>query len=483
VSSKTTGCKKKLYKFRPKGKNDDERLDTQYTRSRTKRVPCDSASIERGVRQLLADKVSGHLVGVWLLAAENLRLGTWDLLRSWTGQPTEQVEPRLALQLVHEAALCTTGIRSDRTLTHRGGFEVANGLPFVASDTAIDALLAGHTVEEAIRLQAVLGKLRRASGDFRGQVLALDPHRVRSYSKRKMRMHAKKSGERPMKMSQTFWLLDADTCQPVCFTTATSSRTVTQATPELLDIAYDILGLRDQGNSSLVLADAEHYGAELLGLVAKYDGYDLLVPMSSSKSNRKQLAAIPDDQFTRRWAGFATTKRSYAMKRAARDTFYQYVQRSGERSEDWRYKAFLSTADGDEVEALTLEFPKRWHVEEFFNSNQALGWNRAGTQNLNIRYGQMTLALVAQAAIHQLRKRLGDPISGWDANHLAKDLFQGLDGDVRVTHDTIVVTYYNARNAHLLRQHYEDLPTKLQAEGIDPRVPWLYDYKLDFRFR
>jgi hypothetical protein len=112
-----------------------------------------------------------------------------------------------------------------------------------------------------------------------------------------------------------------------------------------------------------------------------------------------------------------------------------------------------------------------------------LSWNRAGTQNLNIRYGQMTMALIAQAVIHQLRQRLGDPVRGWDAHHLAKDLFLGLDGDVRVTHDTIVVTYYNAPNTDLLRLHYEDLPAKLTQEQIDPRIPWLYDFKLDFRFR
>ncbi len=78
---------------------------------------CDPLSLERGVRQLLADKVSGHLVGVSLFVAEHLRLGTWDLLRAWTGQPTERAEPRLTMQLVHEAALSTTGIRSDRTST------------------------------------------------------------------------------------------------------------------------------------------------------------------------------------------------------------------------------------------------------------------------------------------------------------------------------------------------------------------------------
>jgi hypothetical protein len=432
------------------------------------------------VRQLLADKVSGHLVGVWLLVAEHLRLGTWDLLRSWTGEAPERVEPRLALQLVHEAALCRTGIRYDRTLTHRGGFELANGLPFVASDSTIHQLLAEHTVKDAIRLQVALGKLRRAGGDFRGKILAIDPHRVRSYSKRQMRLHAKKASERPIKIAQTFWLLDADTCQPVCFTTATAARTVAQATPEMLEIAAEILGT--QKDAGLLLADTEYLGAELLAHVAEHKAFEMLVPMCSTKSVRQQLAAIPDDEFTRRWAGFATTKRTYTMQRGSERTYHQYVQRSGERPEEWRYKAFLATRDGDEVEALTLEFPKRWHIEEYFNANQALGWKRAGTQNLNIRYGQMTLALIAQAAIHQLRRRLGEPISGWDANHLAKDLFQGLDGDVRVTEDTIIVTYYNAPNADLLRTHYEDLPNKLTAEQIDPRVPWLYDFKLDFRF-
>ena len=76
---------------------------------------------------MLADKVSGTSVGLWLLAPEHLRLGTWDLLCGWSGQPADTVGPRLALQLVHEAALCVTGVRQGRTLGQTG-FELANGL-------------------------------------------------------------------------------------------------------------------------------------------------------------------------------------------------------------------------------------------------------------------------------------------------------------------------------------------------------------------
>ena len=64
-----------------------------------------------------------------------------------------------------------------------------------------------------------------------------------------------------------------------------------------------------------------------------------------------------------------------------------------------------------------------------------------------------------------------------------KDVFNGIEADLRVSHDTIVVTLYNAPNPDLLREHYEHLPEKLAAENVPPQIPWLYNFKLDFRFK
>jgi hypothetical protein len=482
ASSQTTAYKKKLHRLRPRADGEPITIETRRTKKQVKKESADPTSLERGVRTLLAEKVSGALVGIWLLAAEHLRLGTWDLLCGWTGQPTECIQPRLALQLVHEAALCTAGVRSDRCLTQQG-FELANGLPFLATDSAIHHLLAEHTVEECERLQVTLGKLRQASEHFRGRWLAVDPHRTRSYSQRQMRRHQMDKHCRPAKTCQTFWLLDADTHEPVCFTIGTSSRTVVQATPPLLDLAAQILPV-DESKPALILADAEHFSRVLAADVYHRNGFDLLTPMSQTKSLRQQLASISPDQFTPRWAGYATAKLPYQMRGNDQETYWQYAQRFAERPDEWAFKAYLCTADRDEVEALTEAFPDRWHVEEFFHANQALGWKRAGTLNLNIRYGRMTMALLAQTVIAQLRQRVGEPLQTWDADHLAIDLFSGLDGDVRVMGgDTVLVTYYNAPNVDILRQHYEGLPSKLEKENIDPRVPWLYNFKLDFRFR
>lgn len=420
------------------------------------------------------------MVGVWLLIPEHLRLGTWDLLQSWTGTPAEGVETRLAMQLVNEAALCVRGLREKRVLSQKG-FELANGLPFVATDQAIHDLLNSYTVADAQHLQIALGKIRRTFGHFLGGILAMDPHRLKSYSKRQMLRHQKDLDEKPWKMAQTFFCLDAETEQPMCFTSACSARTVTQASPELLTLTANILDLKNE--SPLVMADTEHYTVGLFDWIRSESAFDMLVPMPSNRSVKKMIRAIPYETFQRHWAGYATTKCLYEMKGSTCGPYHQFIQRKGERQQDCDFKAFLCTSDRNEMEDLSMNYPKRWHVEVFFKNDGALGWNKAGTMNLNIRYGKMTLALFAQAASFMMRQRIGAPVSEWDAEHMAKDFFKGLEGDIRVKHDTIVVTYYNAPNVDLIKPHYENLPQKLRAEGIAPGIPWLYNFKLDFRFK
>src|SRR5262249_40405766 len=151
-------------------------------------------------------------------------------------------------------------------------FELANGLPFLATDGAVHDLLGARSVAECQRLQLALGKLRRASGHFPARVLAIDPHRVRSFSKRHMRRHRNDPAERPTKVAPTFFVLDADTGQPVCFTTGTSARTATTAAKELLELAAQILDT--QPGATLVLADTEHFTAELLDQVKTQTHFD-----------------------------------------------------------------------------------------------------------------------------------------------------------------------------------------------------------------
>jgi hypothetical protein len=470
--------KKKLHLYYPV--TAPVEVETHRTKDKVRRVISDPQQIERDVRQLLANKISGNLVGIWLLIPEYLRLGTWDLLKSWTEMSDERVEPRLALQLVNESALCVNGIRMKRSLSQRG-FELANGLPFVATDAAVHELLDGHDVAQAQRLQIALGKMRQTFGHFKGKIIVIDPHRLPSGSKRQMVRRQKDKESHPTKMAQTFFAVDGDTQEPLCLTNASSARVITQATRELLTLSAAIL--KDDGPRPLVLADNEHYSVELFDWISSDSPFDLLTPMPYNASVRRAIQGLPPEAFKRHWAGYATAKQRYCLTRSLGGPYYQFVQRKGEQEPDYDFKAFLCTTDRDEMEDLSRNYPQRWHVEVFFKNDQALGWQRAGTMNLNIRYGQMTMALMAQAACSMMRQRLGSPVDQWDAAHVAKDFFRGLEGDIRVQNDTIVVTYYNAPNADLLKKHYENMPQRLEAEGMKPTIPWLYDFKLDFRFK
>ena len=456
-------------------------MATQRTRSKVRSQPADPKSLERSVRQLLADRVSGNQVGIWLLLPEHLRLGTWDLLCQWAAQPPESLEPRLAWHLIHEAALCLRDLRHDRSLSQKG-FELANGLPFVPTDQVIHDLLEARTVADSERLQIALGKLRRANHHFQGKLLALDPHRMQSFSRRQMRRRQSGAHTKPEKVGQCFFCVDADTHQPVCFTLGSSALEVTQITPHLLEMAAAILNPDSQATKPLALADKEHFSAELIDPVVQKRTFDLLVPMPSQPALRRRWEQLPAKRFKEHWPGYAIAKQSYRPRHSQSEGCFKLIQRTGAK-EPYQFQGFFSTGDRPQLASLTGKYPKRWRAEEFFKFNESLGWERAGTLNLNVRYGQGTLALMAQAAIHQLRQRLGPPFDTWDASHFARELFGGLDGDIRVSGDTIVVTYYNAPNADKLRACYENLEEKLAAEGLSNRVPWLYNFKLDFRFK
>lgn len=94
--------------------------------------------------------------------------------------------------------------------------------------------------------------------------------------------------------------------------------------------------------------------------------------------------------------------------------------------------------------------------------------------NLNIQYGKMNMALLAQVAIPMMPLRIGPPMAEWDAEHMVIDLFSGLESDIRIKYDTLIVTYYITSNSLLMKSHYEKLLDKLISEGTRLSIPSLY---------
>lgn len=401
-----------------------------------------------------------------------MRLGSWDLIKGYTGCSNADIEPRIAMQIVNEAALCSNRVRRSNYITHQG-FELLNGLGFLVTDRHVHDLLDKHTVSEARALQESLAIIRVNNGHYKGDLIAIDPHRIISTSQRIMPKKKKQPGEPSRKMLQTFFAVDTQTGQPVGCGIGSPGANTSRATTELLNLAELV------NRNALILADKEHFTEYLIRSIEQNSNFEFLVPAISTERIRK----IERSQtYQRKWAGYAIAETMFNFA-GHKEKYRLLSQREGETEKDYVYKSFLTLSDKPATELLSDLYRERWSVEDFFNFDGAMGFDRASTFNLNIRCGKMSLALLAQAATYELRKKLPKPYRRWNSTHLADALFKKLDGDIRVKDDTIFVTCYNAPKELNLQNNYKDLPAKLIAEGINPKIPWLYDYKLDFRFK
>ena len=84
-------------------------------------------------------------MGLWLVVPEHLQLGTWDLIKGFTGNEDRDIDSRLAMQLVNEATLCKNRVRKENYITHQG-FEISSGFSFLPSDAEIRKFLARYSI-------------------------------------------------------------------------------------------------------------------------------------------------------------------------------------------------------------------------------------------------------------------------------------------------------------------------------------------------
>ena len=428
--------------------------------------------MEQLFRESLSKKICGTLVGLWFLAAEHLRLGNWDLIKGYTGCADADIEPRIAMQIVNEAALCSNRIRRSNYISHQG-FELLNGLGFLVTDKQVHDLLDKHTVIEAQSLQGSLAMIRLNNGHYKGDLIAIDPHRIVSTSQRIMPKKKKEPEEPARKMLQTFFALDTQTGQPIGCGIGSPGANTTKATIDLLNMVNMV------SKNALILADKEHFTEYLIRSIDQNSDFEFLVPAISTERIQK----IERSQtYQRKWAGYAIAETMFNFD-GHKEKYRLVSQREGETTRNYVYKSFLTLSGKPATVLLSEMYQERWSIEDFFNFDGAMGFDRASTFNLNIRYGKMSLALLAQAATYQFRQKLPKPYNRWNSTHLADAVFAKIDGDIRVKDDTIIITCYNAPKELNLHNHYQNLPAKLISEGINPKVPWLYDYKLDFRFK
>lgn len=467
---KNSDSKKKLYKMAPPA--EQQTIELQQTKRVVKEAKVSAGSNERHFRQQLARGLSGTHLGLWLLIPFYLKLGAWDLLKSWLGK--DPIQTRLGMQMVGEAALCLNRLRPKNSLCNQG-FSLSNGLSFLATDKQIHLLSNELKMSQSLDFQLALAKKRHSLGHYQQpSILAFDPHRIPSTTRRIMPKKKKKPQLKAEKMMQTFFCNDALSGQPLGFTIASAGLTTTKASLQLIEYLNQL-----PLSSALLLADTEHYTLDLLSTIKKHSRFDIIVPAPNHKRIRQQFNQLHYQEY---WPGYALGTTPFQFN-GDNQQFLLIVQRTGLKPQDFTFKPFISTSAVDPFVQVNKNFPQRWSIEEFFNFDGPMAWTRASTFNLNIRYAKQSAALLAQAACFEFKKILPQPYKQWTAMHTGQSLFLAFDATLKVKEDTIKITYYNVPKNLGIQHFFKNSPDNLAAQGINPRIPWLFDFKLDFDFK
>ena len=140
--------------------------------------------------------------------------------------------------------------------------------------------------------------------------------------------------ERPTKVAQTFFVLDVDTGQPVCFTTGTSARRAATAAEELLKLAADDPRYQTRSNAGLGRFGTLHQPS--FWTESRQDtNFELLVPMPAQPSLLAKLRSVAVGEVSAalgRLCDHETGLHSLRTARLGHSTSTSSVKESGRRT-------------------------------------------------------------------------------------------------------------------------------------------------------
>jgi hypothetical protein len=400
-------------------------------------------------------------------------LGALDLLAS-LGTPKHEGIPteRLAVGLVFESIFgYTAGIRAVDTVS-RADFGLLAGLPFLPSPSTQYRFLQSVPVNHGLHFQTVLGKRLVARGQVTpGHPINVDGHNIKIYSRKAMKHSFIAQEDRYGKAIRTFYTQDQVSKKPLIALAAYSGTTVSQVTHRLATLTREILG-RD----FLLVADKEWYCGQLIQDLHTQYGVAVLTPVKSSPKRQVEFDAVPLDQYDKTiWGNVAAVYTTMA-------DFDGPLRMLLKKRRNGKYFALITPADDMTADTAMPTYTKRWRIENFFAENAFLGVNHLPSLNLNAIQTMLSLRLLAFHVVDNFRHDLGPAYQKKTPELIHREFVDGVQGRVQLRGNIIEVSIYGFEHEAAAAAILTHLDTKLEKAGVDPRIPWLGNRRLRFKF-
>ena len=402
-----------------------------------------------------------------------LQLHAHDFISS-LGPARPQGIPKqsLALGIVFESLFgYTAGIRSVDSVS-RTDFGLLAGLPFLPSPSTQYRYLQSVPVKDALDFQVALGRHLVELGQITpGFPVNIDGHNIKTYSRKAMKASFITKEGRYAKAIRTFYTQDQSSKKPLMAMATYSGTSVSQVTRSLIGLTKDILD-RD----FLMVADKEWYCGALIDELHKLHGITVLVPVKRTKKRLEEFEAVPLDKYnTTAWGNIATI---YTTMNNFDGPILMFLK----KRKDGKYFALLTSKNEMTSDASMPTYTKRWRIENFFKDNDFLGMDKLPSLNLNAIQTVLSLRLLAFHALDNFRHDLGAGYRSKTPEMIHREFIDGVQGRIQLRGNTITVNIYGFDHQAAAASILTNLHGKMSRAGIDPRIPWLGNRRLEFAF-
>lgn len=422
---------------------------------------------------LLKRGVTSTSAGGFFFIPYLLQLGGHGLASSLGPAKRKGIPPeRIALGIVFESIFgYTAGIRAVDSVS-RADFGLLAGLPFLPSPSTQYRFLQRVPVRQALDFQTALGKRLVWLGQITpGFPVNVDGHNLKTYSRKEMKLSFITKEDRYGKAIRTFYTQDQESKKPLIALAAYSGTTVSQVTRQLAARTRNILG-----QDFLMVADKEWYCGQLIHELHKRCGVSVLTPVKSSPKRIAEFHAVPLDRYDRTLAG------NIATLYTSMTNFDGPLRLLLKKRRDGKYFALITPATKMTADTAMPTYTKRWRIENFFADNAFLGVDHLPSLNLNAIQTMLSLRLLAYHVVDNFRHDLGPTYRNKTPELICREFIDGVQGRVQLRGDIIEVSVYGFEHQDAAAAILTNLDAKLQACGVDSRIPWLGNRRLRFAF-
>jgi hypothetical protein len=308
-----------------------------------------------------------------------------------TGIPTEKV----ALQLIWEPLFgYVKGIRTVDPVS-QVDFGVLSGLPFICSVSTEYRFLTESTTERSEAFQKHLGKRLVHLDYVKGDVLNMDGHSIKLFSRKEMKASYLSKDKAYGKAIRTFYTQDQASKKPLFAKVAYSGATVAQVTPQLVEANKEILG-----GPFLSVNDKEWFIGSLLDQLDKIHGIQVLLPLKRTPKRIREMETIPFEEFKYRYENQPIARLITEL-----DGFTGQMKLFVKRNGDGTFFALITNKKYFRAARAMEIYRKRWRIENFFNENGFLGLDRLPSLELNAIQTALSLKLVSFHLVDNFRKK------------------------------------------------------------------------------